>query len=663
MLSTVNREVPIQVESLVIKNFRCFGPEGVSVGFQPDLTALVGNNGSGKTAIFQALSRLFGIAASQRRVIKSDFHIPADDVEVPSGAVLSIDCVFAFPELAADEDDPSVPDVFYHMAASAEGAPLKLRIRLQATWEEDLTPEGTITEEIRWIPALDGDFDWDACTKVAPVDRSLIQLVYVPASRNAFDQVTSLLKGRLWKAAQWSEALTETAQSSSAELQEEFDTEEPAKFITERLVKRWKEVHQGDTDSTPSLRLVENRLEDLLRRAEFIFAPGHGEGVRRLDDLSDGQRSLFHIALTAATLEIEKDALAVDPSDSVFDHDRLKRTALTLLAIEEPENSLSPFFLTRIVEQGRDIGAMRGAQVMISSHSSGILSRIEPEEVRYTRLDEVNRRSTVKPLTLPAEGSDERKYVRVAVRAYPELYFARFVILAEGDSESILLPRIANAMGIPLDRSFVPVVPLGGRFVTHFWRLLNDLGIPYATLVDLDLGRKHGGVKAIKRIVGELNAIGNDLSENASVAEGAVFLDELDDIDDAELLEQDQDHPWLRALRRERVFFSSPLDIDFGMLMAFPDEYQQVRDGGQGPQKGANAVASKKATTLKTGGSPDLYDGDYDDEFAWYPYLFLGESKPETHLRALSEIEPEVLASDAPKELRFLIKRVWRIVE
>lgn len=653
----------MKIESLAIRNFRCFGPEGVSIAFQSDLTTLVGNNGSGKTAIFQALSRLFGITASQRRVIKGDFHIGMDDVDLASGSELSIECVLCFPELATDEDDPSVPDVFYHMAASAEGAPLKLRIRLRATWEEDLTPEGTISEEIKWIPALDEGFDWDACAKVAPIDRSLIQLVYLPASRNAFDQVTSLLKGRLWKAAHWSEALSHKAQTSSAELQKEFDTEEPAEFITKRLVKRWQEVHQGDTDATPSLRLVENRVEDLLQQAEFIFSPARGEGVRRLHELSDGQRSLFHIALTAAALEIEKDALAVDPADSFFDHERLKRTSLTILAIEEPENSLSPFFLTRIMEQSRDIGGMREAQVIISSHSSSILSRVEPEEVRYTRLDETSRRSKVKALTLPPVGSDERKYVRLAVRAYPELYFARFVILGEGDSESIVLPRIADAMGIPLDRSFVPIVPLGGRFVTHFWRLLNDLDIPYATLIDLDLGRKHGGVKAIKRLVEELAAIGNDLSMNRSVVRGRIDLDEIDDIDDADLLRLDQRHPWLRALRWENVYFSSPIDLDFAMLLLFSDEYQQVRPDGRGPQRSANATASKKATTLKTGGNPGLYGAEYNDEFIWYPYLFLGESKPETHLRALTEIDAAKLVRYAPRELKLLIKRVGKVVK
>jgi putative ATP-dependent endonuclease of OLD family len=187
-----------------------------------------------------------------------------------------------------------------------------------------------------------------------------------------------------------------------------------------------------------------------------------------LPNLSDGQRSLFHIALRAATLEVERDVFASPPEASPFDHEKLKQAHLTLLAIEEPENSLSPFFLSRIIAQAREIADFPTAQVIISSHSASILSRIEPEEVRYLRRDRQQRCSCVRRLTLPEDDAEASQYVRLSVRAYPELYFARFVVLGEGDSERIVMPRIAEAMGVPLDPSFVPIVPLGGRYVSHF---------------------------------------------------------------------------------------------------------------------------------------------------------------------------------------------------
>ncbi len=653
----------MKIEQLTIRNFRCFGQGGVTIDFEEAVTAFVGNNGSGKTAIFAAIQKAFGTSSTQRTIRKSDFHVPKEDKELKSETLMVIDCVLGFPELETDDGDTdAIPEVFNQMATSGEDEPLKVRMRLQAKWVDDGTPEGTIEEAFRWVRSMDDDFDWDECQTVQAVERNYIQLIYVPANRNASDQVTNLLKGRLWRAAKWSKQMLETATTSAGDLQDEFDTEDVTEFIMERLGKRWSEVHTADTDTTPKLRLVETKLDELVRRAEFVFFPDEAQRERRLEDLSDGQRSLFHIALTAATLEIERDALQAPPTDSVFDQEKLRRTYLTILAIEEPENSLSPFFLSRIMRQARDIGVAPEAQAILSSHSASILSRVEPEEVRYVRLDHETRKSSVKLLTLPEEDAEARKYVRLAVRAYPELYFARFVVLAEGESEAIVIPAIAEASGFPLDRSFVPIVPLAGRFVSHFWRLLSDIDIPYATLLDLDAGRQHGGAKTVRYVIEQLAAIGNDLSTNKLVVDEVIDLEELEEIEDQELIDQDQDHPWIKALRREGVFFSSPIDIDFSMLAVFPEVYQKPRPGGLGPRQGAKALTEKKNVTLKTDGSPDLYDEGWDDSFIWYPYLFLSESKPEAHLRALSEIETKKLVEKAPLELEKLIAHVKRRV-
>lgn len=653
----------MKIEKVSMKNFRCFGPRGTKIKLESCVTAFVGGNGSGKTAVFQALSRLFGVTPAQRTVRRQDFHLPADQQELQSGATLSIEVFFSFPELEGLDEDATadaVPEFFLQMAASAPGAPLKARMRLQATWTDDGTPEGSIEEDLRWITTLNDDFEWDHCNRVQAVERGSIQFIYVPAARDAAGQVTALLKGRLWQAAKWSDRFQDETVASAQAIQRQFEREEPARFVSERLARRWKQVHEADTDTMPVLRLVESKFEELVRKAEFSFFPDEAGQERALTDLSDGQRSLFHIALTAATLEVEKDVFAQPADESSFDQEKLRRTSLTFLAIEEPENSLSPFFLSRIVAQAREIGALSSAQVALSSHSPAILSRIEPEEVRYFRLNRQVRRAYVRQLQLPKDNEEASQYVRLAIRAYPELYFARFVVLGEGDSERLVIPRIAEAMGVQLDPSFVPIVPLGGRYVSHFWKLLNDLRIPHATLLDLDLGRAHGGAALIADVVSKLGEIDNDLSENALVEDGTIDPAEVDAIDDSDLLDEGEDNDWLKALREEGIFFSFPLDIDFAMLSAFPDAYKHPNPGGRGPRGGANAIRDKKAVTLKTGGHPELYNNDYDDEFKWYPYLFLDRSKPETHIAALARIEDDDLAENAPPELTALIEHVKR---
>ncbi len=638
------------IEKIRLQNFRCFGSKVVELDFQNELTVFVGGNGSGKTAVLQAVSRLFGTSSSQRSIQRRDFHIPLGQNELQSGATLFIEAVLAFPELDKQtvSSFDTIPEFFNQMATSGAGEPLKARIRLQATWTDDGTPEGAIEEDLRWIRTLDDPFDWDTCSRVHPVQRASIQFIYLPASRDATTQVSSLLNGRLWQAAKWSTEFRNASQNDADRLQQSFELEEPSKFLLERLSNRWKQVYEADTDSQPHLRLIDNRFEELVRKAEFTFTPDEKGQERSLSELSDGQRSLFHIALTAATLEAEREAFCLPSHESSFEQDKLRRIHLTILAIEEPENSLSPFFLSRIIKQAREIAALPSAQVLLSSHSPAILSRIEPEEVRYFRKNQDNRCSTIRELILPIEKPDASAYVRLAVKAYPELYFARFVILGEGDSERFVIPKIAEKMGISLDPSFVPVIPLGGRFVTHFWRLLNDLEIPYATLLDLDLGRQHGGTKVISNCLSNLAGIGVNVDKDKNT---------LDHLTDQVLLNDGPSSPWLKELGTKGIFFSYPIDLDFAMLRAFPIAYQVPNPGGKGPKKDGNAIENKKNTTLKTGGNPDLYSTDYDNAFIWYPYLFLSRSKPETHLAAFSRIGCDVIAS-APRELIELIEYV-----
>ncbi|MCX3880654.1 ATP-dependent endonuclease, partial [Stenotrophomonas maltophilia] len=90
------------------------------------------------------------------------------------------------------------------------------------------------------------------------------------------------------------------------------------------------------------------------------------------------------------------------------------------------------------------------------------------------------------------------------VQAFPELYFSRLVVLGEGDSDAIVLPRLLQSKGAPVDESAISIAPLGGRHVNHFWRLLSALEIPSFTLLDLDVARHQAGWGRIKYVNDQL---------------------------------------------------------------------------------------------------------------------------------------------------------------
>lgn len=163
----------------------------------------------------------------------------------------------------------------------------------------------------------------------------------------------------------------------------------------------------------------------------------------------------------------------------------------------------------------------------------------------------------------------------------------------------------------------------------------------------------------IRSVLSALEEVGRDLTNNPLVEDGTIDLDDLEELTDEDVWYVWEENDWVQALKHEAVFFSDPIDLDFAMLQAFPAAYQHPNPGGRGPRTTDRAIAEKKRVVLKTNGNPDIYEEDnWNDSFAWYPYLFLNRSKPETHLTALSRISRRRLARHAPPELRALIDHV-----
>lgn len=185
------------VETLVVEGFKCFGSGRTKIDLSSSLTALVGINGAGKTAACEALLRLFGITAHDRNVRSEDFHVPIGEEEVPEARELTIEAVIAFPELNDDGAQPddadgqgqqmvgrmAVPEFFARMAADDNGD-LKVRIVLKATWEDDGTVEGAITVSRLVVTTMAESYGDDDCAPLTAAERSRIQMIYIPASRD-----------------------------------------------------------------------------------------------------------------------------------------------------------------------------------------------------------------------------------------------------------------------------------------------------------------------------------------------------------------------------------------------------------------------------------------------------------------------------------------------
>jgi energy-coupling factor transporter ATP-binding protein EcfA2 len=660
---------------MTLTNFRCFGPKPTTIKLR-DLTAFVGGNGSGKTAVLVALQRLFGTSAPERELKPDDFHCPhvvAEDAAPVKEVTLTIEVKLVFPELDSEGKEPSekldaVADCFRHMVVLDAGETPFCRVRLEGTWTASNVPEGDVEQHTYWITPDPDSAEEETKHEMRASDRSRIHVHYIPAARDPLRQMrqtSGSVMARLFSAAKWSDAVKQEVEKSSGTIREAFGQEAGVDSIQAALTNNWTLLHDATAYSGVSLRPVSNRFEEVLRHVEAVFSPSPAGEEHPLERLSDGQRSLFYLTLVATAFEIEEAALKASTEELAFDLDRLDPPSLTIFAVEEPENHISPHYLGRIMEMLRKLAKSPRGQVLLASHSPSIMYRVEPEEVRHTRLDPATRTSIVRRIKLPTKSDEAHKFIREAVKAHPELYFARLVVLGEGDSEEIVLPRVADARGMPIDRSFVSIVPLGGRHVNHMWRLLSTLKIPYVTLLDLDTERYGGGWGRIKYAIMELLAIGIPNKELLTVRDakgGDTILpdDQLQKMHDCKHDEKVM-AGWLEMLETFDVFASKPLDLDLLMLMAFPEEYHASVESGRGPSMAKDDSGKEEAVRAvlkKAGGDGSTYTPKERAEFPWYAYLFLGRSKPVTHVAALADIEPEKLKKDCPPVLRRLVSRM-----
>jgi putative ATP-dependent endonuclease of OLD family len=569
-------------------------------------------------------------------------------MEVVTSREVEIEVTLAFPELDGESGDHNaVAEVFRAMSAAGPGEPLKARIRLEATWTYGASDDD-ISSKIYWITSLDtvpfGERDI-AKLPFNNADRRRIEMRYLPATRDGNAILKLALRELLaWleKFGDWSGGRDPMAKQWDA-LQSMFDGMPAISKVTSELALTWNRLFDGPHLKTPRLTVLAREIQRALRELSLTLGQGPGGRHRPVQDLSEGQASLFYVALVVTLFKL--DGELVKAKIEGFREIEAVRPWLTIFALEEPENHLAPFYLSRMINLLKEQAQTEAVMAVVTTHSASALRRVTPQQVRYVRHDAKTLVSKVREIQLPPKTADAYKFIQEAVTSHPELYFARLVILGEGRSEEVVLPRIARALhaDLELDPAFVAFVPLGGRHVNHFWRLLKALEIPYVTLLDFDLGRHGGGARRLRYAVEQLRSLGDsDVPPPADLS----AWDSCSPTDIA---------GWITWLRNKNLFYSAELDLDMSMLQAFPGAYGPIADVD--PTK-LVAGSSIKSVFGKDGIGPAAYATPPDElQQAQYCALFKGGSKPVSHVAALAELDDATIKAAAPEPLRALFAR------
>ncbi|WP_216016362.1 ATP-dependent nuclease [Roseovarius nubinhibens] len=633
------------IESLTLRNFRCFGPEAEVLNFKKGTNGFVGDNGAGKSSTLEALKRLFSTTTSERRLRRSDIHFgPGEDSHTVVEREVSIDVVFNL------GDGTSVPYVFNDTFFDSENSELKARVVLEGKYVKSDAYVDDIETTVYSVRTLEHvPFGAEDERKVPMRGRAgqFAELVYIPAHRDSLGVMKHALKNvlsRLERSADWSDETKKKASEFAESMQKTLSSTDAVKLVTQDLRDYWQSLHSGHYDSNPSIGVVASEFEQLLRELTLHFTKSPGGGQRNLEELSEGQVSLLYFALSATLHGITRQMEAAEPAPlKGFKALDFTPPPLTIFALEEPENHLAPFYLPRLMGLLDKIHEKGGSQAFVTSHSTSVLTRIKPKNVNYFRHCQQALTTRVRAMPLPDDGSLIDKFLNQVILANPEIYFAKLVIIGEGDSERIVIPRVASAFKLELDPSFVAFVPIGGRHAQHLWALLRKLEIPHLTLLDFDLGRNSAGMGRIKNAATWLKEIGYSV--------------DLSTIIQNDKLNVETYASWEKWLRPAGVFFSTPIDLDLMMIRAFPAVYKTDRE--YDPEKDDIAKISISVFGDKGKGNGELkYIGDSasDQELFKYKKLFKSNSKPGSHLMALGDLCDKDIADNCPEPLKALIE-------
>ncbi len=275
-----------------------------------------------------------------------------------------------------------------------------------------------------------------------------------------------------------------------------------------------KKLRGEDTEQLPGVRALEEQITERLSglieaRATLGMDPPDAEkfiGANTTLELNDGTKTRIALqgnglqrALVFALLEV----LASQRATAEDANGGSAHSRSTILLFEEPELFIHPHLMRKLKEILQKIGQRPDWQVVVSTHSPFLVDVGEDpcSLVIHRRLEPQQPPTVTQLMTDPFQGKDaedERSRLRALLDFHPtvcEAFFAKRVVLVEGDSEVAVLARqpdlyrLAN-IDLNIQRD-VTVVSCDGKWtIIPIARLLMKFGVPVRVIHDLDRKRR-----------------------------------------------------------------------------------------------------------------------------------------------------------------------------
>lgn len=472
------------ISEILAHGFRCFAPTApLRLALSPGLNILVGPNDAGKTAIVDAVRYvLWSRGDDYIRPEIHDFHVDATGVRA---------CDFVlrctFDGLTANEQSR-----FLEWCTNEKGK-LRLHVCMRGALRTSAGGGSVVTSQYRagaegeGLP-LDGELrEYLKATYLKPLRDAERELRAGRRSRLSRILGAMPAMGNEWKPAEGDGPATlfdtlkiaddgVRANDAITGVQEQVNTSFLGKlsFVDDPLVATLDLGANGSFDQ-------------VLERLELYLNPRNG-GERVPRGL--GYNNLLFMAAELLLLQSH-------PEQVPF------------LLIEEPEAHLHPQHQTLFMEvlaeratEPKPGEPGQQVQVLLTTHSPQLAAGASLETMTMV----VGHRTFPLGAGHTRLGADDYEFLRRFLDATKaNLFFARALIVVEGDGENLLLPAIAEKLGKPLSSHGVSLVNVGHRGLFRYSRILqravgDAIPVPVALISDRDIPPKEAKALVGRRL-------------------------------------------------------------------------------------------------------------------------------------------------------------------
>ncbi|RAW71986.1 MULTISPECIES: ATP-dependent endonuclease [unclassified Photorhabdus] len=424
-----------------ISNFRLF--QHLHLKLNRGLNVLVGENDSGKTALIDAIRYTLGTKSNDRAYLtEQDFHNDADDLkiklkfsEVASHAHRFVEHI-SHEEYEDENGEKKLRSVLYvQLHAQITGLEKRGYPYIKTELRSGINGNGLAVEsEIR---------DFLASTYLKPLRDAEVELSSGRASR--LSQILSSSKDIIEG---MESILTIVAKANDELLTDDAALKKSAENIQQKYLH--KLIFEKDKSKLGAFidiaGIKEEDLSSLPRHIQKRHLRTLLEGLTLSltnDQRTHGLGYLNLLFMGAELLLLEQEA----------------NNEFPLLLIEEPEAHLHPQLQMKLLQfinkTTKTEKKPDGVQCILTTHSPNIASKADPAEI--IMLSE----GGAWPLAVGETelAKDDYQFLRKFLDSTKaNVFFAKAVMLVEGDGENILLPELAKLLGRPLENYGVSIV-------------------------------------------------------------------------------------------------------------------------------------------------------------------------------------------------------------